>query len=120
MRHARPVDFGVDVADQIGFEVEVLDEREGIVGARARGVAAEHLDGVVAAELGLERVAVKLAAHIVAQDTHAVEISVHRASRQRLESGLRAKELWRPVGLGIDAPEEPECRAPHGERQQRA
>ena len=35
VRHAGPVDLGIDVADQIGLEVEVLDERDGIVGTRA-------------------------------------------------------------------------------------
>ena len=43
VRHARAVDLGVDVADEVGLEVEVLDQRERIVGAGAPGVAVEHL-----------------------------------------------------------------------------
>ena len=35
VRHARAVDLGVDVADQIGLEVEILDQRERVVGVRA-------------------------------------------------------------------------------------
>ena len=43
VRHAGPVDLGVDVADQIGLQVQVLDQRQRIVGVRLRGVAVEDL-----------------------------------------------------------------------------
>ena len=35
VRHAGAIDLGVDVADQIGLQVEVLDQRQRIVGLRA-------------------------------------------------------------------------------------
>ena len=53
VRHAGAVDLGVDVADQVGLEIEVLDQRQRIVGPRACGVAAEDLERAVAAELAL-------------------------------------------------------------------
>jgi hypothetical protein len=36
VRHAGAVDLGVDVADQVGLEVQVLDQRQRVVGAGAR------------------------------------------------------------------------------------
>ena len=50
MRHARPVDLGVDVADQIGLQVEVLDQGERVSRIRATRVPVEHFPSPVAAE----------------------------------------------------------------------
>ena len=40
VRHAGAVDLGQDVARQLGLQVDVLDQRQRIVGRRAGGVAA--------------------------------------------------------------------------------
>jgi hypothetical protein len=52
--HAGTVYLGVDVADQIGLEVEVLDQCQRVIGSRFGGVLIEYLDGIVAAEGGIE------------------------------------------------------------------
>ena len=54
VRHAGAIHFGVDVADQIRLQVQVLDQRQRVVGLRASTLAPEHFDRVVAGELRLE------------------------------------------------------------------
>ena len=50
VRHARAVDLGVDVADEIGLEIQILNQRKRVVGSDLACMAVEHLDGVVAAQ----------------------------------------------------------------------
>ena len=50
VRHACPVDLGVDVADEIGVRVDVLDQPEGIVRIGFAGVFIEDIDGAVSAK----------------------------------------------------------------------
>ena len=111
VRHARAVDLGVDVADEVGLEVEILDQRQRIVRLRLRGVMPEHVQRFVAAEARLERVAEELRAHRIAQDRHRVEVGLDRVARERLERRLRAQHARRPVELRIRAPEQAEQRA---------
>ena len=54
MRHAGAVHLGVDVPNQPGFVVQVLDERQGIIGLCILGMLAEHLQCAVAAQAALE------------------------------------------------------------------
>ena len=80
MRHRRAVDLGVDVADEIGLQVDVLDLRERIVGRRAFAAwRSHHLDRVVAGELAPERRAVELLAQRRADHRHRVEVRLDRA-----------------------------------------
>ena len=78
VRHAGPVDLGVDVADQVGLEVEVLDQRERVIGAGAGRMALEDVDRVVAPELARERRRVQLAAQVVADQRDACGSSRRR------------------------------------------
>ena len=54
MCHAGAVNLGVDVADQVCLQVEVLDQRQRVVGVGLGGVVGENFDGVVAAERAFE------------------------------------------------------------------
>ncbi len=54
VRHAGAVDLGEDVADQVGLHVEILHQRERIVGGCHRGVAAQHFHRLIALQLALE------------------------------------------------------------------
>jgi hypothetical protein len=54
VRHAGAVDLGVDVADQVGLDVQVLDQRQRVVGAGAGGVVVEDLARVVAGQFALQ------------------------------------------------------------------
>ena len=64
--HAGAIDLGVDVADQIRLQVEVLNQGQRVIGAGAGRVPLEHFDRVVAGELARERGRVQLAAQVVA------------------------------------------------------
>ena len=44
--------LGVDVADQVGVRIDVLDQRERIIGLGLCGMLLEDLNGTVATELG--------------------------------------------------------------------
>ena len=50
MGHAGAVYLGVDVTDQIGFEVEVLNQGQWVVGFSFCRVLVENLNGIVAAK----------------------------------------------------------------------
>ena len=50
MGHAGAVNLGVDVADQVGFEVEVLDQGQRVIGSGLCGMLVEDFDGIVAAK----------------------------------------------------------------------
>ena len=101
MGHAGAVDLGQDVARQVGLEVEVLQQRQRVVGRRLLRVAAHHLDRAVALQPGAEAVAEQLVAHPVRHDRHAVEVALDQVARQRLEGGLGAEHARRPVGLRV-------------------
>ena len=45
MRHTGPVDFGIDVAHQVGLQVQVLDKRQRVWRVRFGRMAIEHLQG---------------------------------------------------------------------------
>ena len=93
VRHAGAVDLGVDVADQVGLEVQVLDQRQRVVGAGARRVAVEHLDRVVAAELARKRGLNSCRRMSSRRIETRVEVGVDRVARERLEGGLRAQNI---------------------------
>ncbi len=120
VRHAGAIDLGVDVADQVGVQVDVLDQRKRIVGVRPRRMPFEDLLGAVAAELRLEAVTENLVALPVADDGHAVEVGLDRIARQCLEGRLGPKHARRPVGLGIESAEHAEKRPAQTERQRGA
>ena len=120
VRHAGAIHLGVDVADQIGLEVEILNQRQRIFAVRSLRVPMEHRDGVVARQPRLERVAEEFAAHVVAQNGDAMEVGVHRIARQRLEGRFRAEDAWRPIGFRVGAAEQPEERPPKGLGNRRA
>ena len=120
MRHARPVDLGVDVADEVGFKVEILDERQRVVGIGAAGVLFKKRLRAVAAKLALELIAEKLRPHRIAQDRNRVEIGFDRAARHAFEGGLGAEHARRPVGLRIDFAEHAKERLTDRLRQRRA
>src|SRR5438093_3231594 len=89
--HAGAVDLGVDVAYQVGLEIEVLDQRERVFGVGAPRMPMKYLYCVVAADLRFESGGEQLASHVLAEDRHTVEIGFHRISSQRLESRLGAQ-----------------------------
>ena len=120
MRHAGPIHLGVDIADQIGLEIEVLDEGQSVVGVGPPGMLTEHVDGAVAGEAALESGREQLLAHVVAEDRDAVEVAVHRVARQRLEGRLAAQKARRTIGLGVQAPERAEQRLAQAQRQRGA
>ena len=60
VRHAGPVDLGIDVADQIGLQIEVLDSASGSSVFGTRRMPLENLDRVVAAEVRLQERAEQL------------------------------------------------------------
>ena len=51
---------------------------------------------------------------------HRVEVGLDRGARHAFEGGLGAQHARRPVGLGVDAPEQPEQRLAQAGRQRRA
>jgi hypothetical protein len=81
MGHAGPVHLGVDVADQVSLGVEILDERQRIVGLCVSGVPAENLDRVVACKLAPEAGRKQPVPHVVAKDGHFVKIGLYAESR---------------------------------------
>src|SRR5215471_3767868 len=102
MRHARAIDLGVDVADEISLEIEILDERQGMIGRSAPSVALEDLHRRVTLQLASQPVAEYFAPHVVAYEGNAVEVRVNRITRQGLERGLGPEDPRGPVGLGIE------------------
>ena len=120
MGHARPVHLGVDVADQIGLQIEILDQRKRMIGRGTRGVPLQHLDRPVALQLAAHALAEQGAAHAVVQHRHAVEVGLDRAAGERLQRRFRAQRTRRPVGFGVELPEQPEQRAAQIERHPRA
>jgi hypothetical protein len=50
MGHAGAVDLGVDVADEVGFEIEVLNLGQRVVGIALGRMPVKYFDGVVATE----------------------------------------------------------------------
>ena len=57
MRHAGTVDLGVDVADKIGLQVQVLNQGQRVVGIGFGSVLPENFAGVVTAQFRFEFVA---------------------------------------------------------------
>jgi len=79
----------VDVAHQVGLQIDVLDQRQRIVGIGTLGMVVEHLDGAVATESRRSNSArEQQRTHVVANDRHAVEVGFDRGARQRLERRL--------------------------------
>ena len=119
MRHAGAVDLGVDVADKVGFEVEILDQRQWVVGLGFCGMLVEDLDGIVAAESGFERRTEQLVTHRSAQDGHGVEVAFHRAAGDAFKGGLGAEDAWCPVRFRVELAQCAEDGAAQAQRQGR-
>ena len=120
MCHRRAIDLGVDVAHQVGVHVDVLDQRQRVVGVGAAGVALKHVQRAVAAQLRLQLRAVQPAAQRFADQAHAVKVGLHRVARHALESGLGAQHARRPVGLGVQPAQQAKHRPAHAFRQRGA
>ena len=116
VRHARAVDLGVDVADQIGLQIEILHQRERIVGVGARRMARENLRRTVTAETRLEPGREELAPERLANEPHGLRIGLNGVARERLERRLGPQHSRRPVRLRIQPPEQAEHGASHCER----
>ena len=120
MRHARAINLGQDVARQISLQIQVLYERQRIIGWRARRVVTQYIDRVITLQLALQGRREQAPAQVVAEDRNRMEIGGHRIACQRLEGSLGAEHARRPVSLGIQMAERPKHRAPHVQRQQAA
>src|SRR5438094_754317 len=110
VRHARSVDLRIDVADEISLEIEVLNERQRIVGPRHRCVTVEYFTCAVTAELGTKTVGEKPRAHVVAEYRHAVEIRVDRLAAECLECRFGTQITRRPIRFWINASQPSEHR----------
>ena len=100
VRHAGAIDLGVDVADQIGLQVEVLDQRQRIVGVGA----ARHARGTPRSRGSrparrLKAGEYSCGAHVVAEDRHAVEVG-----RPPSRAPAPGRSTWR---AGSAAPSRP-------------
>src|SRR5258707_2527318 len=119
MSHAGAVYLGVDITDQVSLEVQILDERQGMVRGRARGVALEDLVRRVALQLAAQALAEQFPAHPVVQQGDAVKIGLHRISGKGLEGGLGPEHPRCPVRLGIEPAKESENGPAQLQRQSR-
>ncbi len=72
----------------------------------------KYLDGTISTQCLLERVAVKCVSQIIARNRHAMEITLRTRTADGFERCLGAQNPWRPVRLGINAPQKPEQRRP--------
>ena len=74
----RAVDLGVDIAHEIGLEIQVLHERKRVVSLSVLRVAQEGFHRVVTPQSPAERIAIERIALVVAQQRHRLEIPVDR------------------------------------------
>ena len=120
VRHAGAIDLRVDITDQVGVQVDVLDERERILRLRAGSVPLEHVDGAVAAQLGLQALTEQRLPHRTAQDAHLLEVGFHGISREGLEGRLGAQRARSLRQLGIRLAEPAEQGAAEARRKHRS
>ncbi len=118
--HAGAVDLGIDVADKIGLQVQVLDQRQRVFGTGASGVEVEHLLRAVARQLTLQCRAEEPGAHRVAKDRHRMKVGFDSGTRHALEGGLGAEDPRSPVSLRVDTTQPSEQRLADPGRQRRA
>jgi len=100
--HAGTIDLGVDVADQPGLVVEILDECQRVVGVGPGGVLHEHVLRAVTRQCALEVAGEEPVALIGTQHRHAVHVGLNRVAGQGLKGGFGAEHAWRPIGFGVD------------------
>jgi len=68
MRHAGAIHLGVDIPREPGFIVDVLNQRERVIGLGAGGMVAEYFFCRVAIEQAFEGGGINAAAFVIPQD----------------------------------------------------
>ena len=101
MRHAGAVNLGVDVANQVGLDIEVLNQRQRVVDASIFGVVIEDFLCAIAPQSILEPLTEQGVTHGLTQDRHGVEISINRTACHTLKSCLGPQGTRSPVRLGV-------------------
>ena len=87
--HARPVNFRENVSGQIGFHIQILNQRQRMPGRRRFGMMAQYLDRLIALQAAFE-----LAAE------HPIPTQASRKQRNRMEVTFDRVTAGLEGGLG--------------------
>ena len=117
VRHAGAIDLGENVARQIGLEVEVLHERQRMLGRRVLRVTAKHFDRAIALKPPPELRAEQARARVARQQRHAVQIGLQAVAAERLQQSTWRAARAAPSRASGRAPGESEHRCAHRMRQ---